>query len=504
VTTTTADGGGAKPITGESPGLAFPLILAGSALVLGLLAGGFVAGGQASKAFAIAVIALPAVLWFRPQYAPVVLITAALTIEQFPYTVGAGNGAATDRIPLFKGLSGGTHVSLADLLFVMLLVFWLLKRGVPGVRPLQWTPINRALVVLLGAVAFGVMVGTLHHGQLRVALMEVRPYAYLAATYLLVSAFMTSKATLRPILWAFVLGSGFKAGQGVMLFVRTRHLEPRPEALLGHEESVFFGIFILLTVGLWLFQIRGRLRTTATLLLPLVIVADLTNSRRTAWVILFAGLAAMFAAGYVCLPERRRFLRRVLLVIALGSVVYFPAYWNHNGSLAQPARAIHSVVSPDKRDELSNLYRVQEDANLKYNIRQAKIFGKGFGVPIDYALPIVNLSEVDPLIAYIPHNGVLYIFMRLGIFGAIAFWSVIGIGIVTACRLARAKDRELALFGALTVAALLGYVFMGYNDQGFFFYRIAFVIGALLGIADFGLRTLLDTESNLERAAAAP
>jgi hypothetical protein len=94
--------------------------------------------------------------------------------------------------------------------------------------------------------------------------------------------------------------------------------------------------------------------------------------------------------------------------------------------------------------------------------------------------------------------------MRLGIFGAIAFWSVIGIGIVTACRLARAKDRELALFGALTVAALLGYVFMGYNDQGFFFYRIAFVIGALLGIADFGLRTLLDTESNLERAAAAP
>jgi O-antigen/teichoic acid export membrane protein len=474
VTTTRADGQGRIAAPNDRRLLGLAVALGAGAVVLGALAGQLVVSGHGSKVFAFAVVALPVVLWQRPQLTPVVLVLAALTIEQFPYLVGTQNGAATDRIPLFQGLSGGTHVTPADLVLVMLLVFWLLKRGTDA--------------VLLSAVLLGVVVGMAHHSQLRVALMEVRPYAYLGVTYLLCSVFLTTIGAFRAVLWAFVLGSGFKAGQGILLFVRARHLNPRPEALLGHEEALFFGIFMFLTLALWLFQIRGTLRTTATLLVPVVLVADLTNGRRTAWVIIFAGLIALFAVGFACLPQRRRFLRRLLVVIGLFSVVYFPAYWNHDGGLAQPARAVHSVISPDKRDAASNQYRVQEDANLEYNIRQGRIVGKGFGVPIDYALPIVDISSIDPLIAYIPHNGVLYIFMRMGIFGAIAFWSLVGIGIITACRLARAAEPEVGVFGAVIVAALLGYVFMGYNDQGFFFYRIAFVIGSLLAIADVGLR----------------
>jgi O-antigen/teichoic acid export membrane protein len=468
--------------------LGIALALGSGAVLLGALAGQLVVSGHSSTVFAFAAVALPFVLWQRPQLTPVVLVLAALTIEQFRYTVGTRNGAATDKIPFFQGLSGGTHVTPADLLLLMLLVFWVLKRGTEGVRPLERTPLNRALLALLGAVFLGVLVGMAHHSQVRVALMEVRPYAYIAITYLLGSVFLTTIAAFRAVLWAFVLGSGFKAGQGVLIYLHARHLDPRPEALLGHEESFFFGIFVFLTLALWLFQIRGTLRTTATFLLPVVLVADLTNGRRTAWLIMFAGLLALVAVGFVCLPQRRRFLQRLVVVLAVFSLLYFPAYWNHNGGLAQPARAVHSFISPDKRDLASNVYRIQEDKNLEYNIRQGKIFGKGFGVPIDYALQIVDISSIDPLIAYIPHNGVLYIFMRMGIVGAVAFWSLIGIGIITACRLARTAEPQVAVFGAVIVAALLAYVLMGYNDQGFFFYRIAFVIGSLLAIADVGLR----------------
>ena len=73
--------------------------------------------------------------------------------------------------------------------------------------------------------------------------------------------------------------------------------------------------------------------------------------------------------------------------------------------LAQPARALRSTVSPDPRDESSDLYRVQENANLKLNIQQSGPLGKGFGVPINYALPIADVSNFDPMIKYIPHNG---------------------------------------------------------------------------------------------------
>jgi hypothetical protein len=174
--------------------------------------------------------------------------------------------------------------------------------------------------------------------------------------------------------------------------------------------------------------------------------------------------------------------------MAVVLAVYLPAYWNKTGGLAQPARAIHSAVSPDPRDAASNLYRIQEDANLKLNIHEGGLLGKGFGVPIDYALPIVDISATDPLIAYIPHNGVLYIPMRMGVAGAIAFWSLLAAGLITACRLARSRDRELAVVGALLACGLVAYALQGYNDQGFFFYRIAFVMGTLFGVAHAATR----------------
>jgi hypothetical protein len=263
---------------------------------------------------------------------------------------------------------------------------------------------------------------------------------------------------------------------------------PKPEAVLGHEEAYIFGVFILLVAALWLFGVRGRLRKTATWLLPLVIAADLANNRRAAWLVLGGGLIVLVVIGYCALPSRRRALNRGALVLAAFSAVYLPAYWNKTGGLAQPARAIHSQISPDPRDAASNLYRFQENANLKYNIHLGGLLGRGFGVPIDYALPIVDISNVDPNIKYVPHNGILYIAMRMGVLGMLAFWALLGSAIIAGCRLARAVDRELAVIGALIASTLVGYALLGSVDQGFFFYRVALITGTLLGLAEAARR----------------
>jgi O-antigen ligase len=263
---------------------------------------------------------------------------------------------------------------------------------------------------------------------------------------------------------------------------------PRPEAVLGHEDALFLTSCVLLAAALWLFDVRGRMRTVATWMLPIVIAADLANTRRAAWFVLGGGglVLAIIAAKH--LPWRRLLVLRVGAVVCVVLVAYLPAYWNKTGGLAQPARAIRSVIAPGTRDAASDLYRVQEDANLKVNIREGGPLGRGFGVPIDYPLPIVDISDIDPFIAYIPHDGVLYVLMRMGIVGGIAVWSLIGIGIIGACRLARTRERELAALGALVAGILIGYVFEAAIDQGFFFYRIAFLIGTLLGTVEAARR----------------
>jgi peptidoglycan/LPS O-acetylase OafA/YrhL len=90
----------------------------------------------------------------------------------------------------------------------------------------------------------------------------------------------------------------------------------------------------------------------------------------------------------------------------------------------------------------------------------------------------------------------------MGLLGAIAFWSLLGLAIVYGCRLARSVERELAVVGAVVVAMVVAYAFEGHTDQGFFYYRVAFVMGTLLGLAE-AARRMLPPEGRRLRAEPA-
>ena len=473
-------------------------LLSALSVLIGLVSGTAGSAGLEGALFALLAIALIVALWKRPELSPIVVLVAALTIEQFPFTTGqpgATPGMAptpsnyTDRLPLFHGLGGGLHVSPADLLLLALLTIWVLKRETTATTSVPRSATTYAVAAVVLAAFVGLAVGQAHGGELRTALTEVRPYMYLAIAYVVATVFTTRLSVLHTAMWAIVLGSGFKAAQALQSFLGVRNQIPRPDFIVGHEEALFFSLFILLTACLWIFRVPGPLRTTATALLPLVLMADLVNSRRAAWLILGGELIALSIVTMVALPARRRFMGKVLAVVLLVSAVYFPAYWNHSGALAGPARAVKSAVAPNTRDESSDRYRIQENENLRLNIRQGGAIGRGFGVPIDYMQgSITDISSIDPMIRFVPHNGVLYILMRMGLFGGIAFWSLLGAGILTGCRLVRSRNPEVAVFGTVLACVLVGYALEGYNDQGFFMYRIAFVVGTLLGLGEAARR----------------
>jgi RodZ C-terminal domain len=485
-------------------------LLATLSVLIGLVSGMGGSAGQGGALFALASIALIVVIWKQPALSPIVVLLAALTVEQFPFTSGQPGSISmaptpsdyTDRLPLFHGLGGGLHVSPADLLLLALLTIWMLKRETSETTTVPRSALTCAVGAVVLAAFVGLAVGQAHGGELRTALTEVRPYMYLGIAYLVATVFTTRLSVLHAAMWAIVLGSGFKAAQAFQSFLTVRNQIPRPDFIVGHEEALFFSLFMALTACLWIFQVPGRLRTTATVLFPLILIADLVNSRRAAWLILGGELIALTIVTMVAVPARRRFMSKVLALALIVSAVYFPAYWNHTGALAGPARAVKSAVAPNTRDESSDLYRMQENENLKLNIREGGAIGRGFGLPIDYAQgSITDISSIDPLIRYVPHNGVFYILMRMGLFGGIAFWSLLGVGILTGCRLVRSRNREVAVFGALLACGLVGYALEGYNDQGFFMYRIAFVIGTLLGLGEAARR--LEARGDVLEAAPA-
>lgn len=492
-----------------------PLLVAG-AIAVGLIAGALATAGHVGDVVGLAAVLIPVVIWKRPQLGPLVLMMSALLIEQTQELIqptGAGDLSSTasvptvtipvtNKVPLFSGI-GSLHIEPADLLLLTVLIVYLVRCSSWGPR---WWPSSRvagAIAIVMGFVVYGLVLGLLDHGSLRESLQEIRPFFYLAATYVLTSVLIRSRKAFHMMLWGFVIAEAVKALQGLYVYLETRSWSPRPDSVLSHEEAYFFSIYILLVLALWMFGQRGRLRTTATSLLPLIFFVDLVNNRRTAWLVLGGGLLTLVAIGYFQLPDRRRQITRGMIVALLLSAVYFPLFWNNQGTLGQPATALKSEFSPDPRDASSDLYRDQENANLQYNIKHDGILGAGFGVPIDYALPIDDLRQTDPLLDYIPHNGVLYVMMRLGLLGTVAFWSMMAAAIIAGCRLAKAMEREIAMVGALSACAIVGYALDGATDQGFYLYRIAFVTGCLLGLAEAG-RHLLETSRPRRRDRSGP
>ncbi|MEA2670490.1 MAG: hypothetical protein QOG45_710 [Chloroflexota bacterium] len=453
------------------------------ALVAGPAIGLLDSQGLAAVVAVVVCMLLAMLLWRIPVSAVLMPAAAALVIEQFPLEFA---DRLTEHVLVFRSLNttglSGLFVTPSELLLATAVLIWLVRGMARRDLSLPRSALAAGLATLVLFIAAAAVHGMATGGQLRIVINEVRPFLYVPVLYLLASQLLRTRGQVWSLLWVVVLATGFKGIQGSYRSLLLAGLQPARESVLGHEEAVFFSIFILVTAGLWLFRIKGRLRLVATLLLPFVVNADLANQRRTAWVILPIGLVLLLVSAWVhCTAQRRRILAFGLVAAAL-SGLYLGVFWSSSSTAAQPARAIRSAFAPSTRDGNSDQYRVIENLDLGIDIRQSTPLGLGFGRPIPHPVPLPNdASDLDPLIDYVPHNGVLYEWLRTGIGGALALWFVIGAAAVVACRVVRVADHRLALMGAVGLCTIAAYVVEGWYDQGLMTYRVAFLVGCVLG-----------------------
>lgn len=464
------------------------VITVGAAVVVlgglfGALASLLALGGHASLVVVLVWFLLPIISWRLPVGGVVLLAGSALLFEQFPLGIA---DRLTELVPLFKSFSasaglGGLYLNPVEVMISTVLLTWVVKGTVDGRLSLPRGQLAIGVAALALVVALAEVHGLLAGGVYSISLWEVRPWLYLSLMYLLASELTTRRSLLSGILWTIVITSGLKAAQAIYRYIVLRGVLPQPESLLEHEEAVFFGIFLTLVALLWLFKVRGRLRTVATLLAPVVLAGNMVNNRRTAWIILGAGIILALLLTWLQDPTRRRFVNITAVVLLLVGAGYLPLFWNSTGALAEPAQAVKSAIDPGQRDQSSDLYRVYENFNLGVQIRQTTPLGVGFGRELVNTIPLPDLSKGDQFILYIPHNQILYLWLRTGVPGALAFWFFIGAAVVSGCRLVRARDRYYSLLGALTVCSLSAYLIEGWYDMGLTSFRVAIFMGCLLG-----------------------
>ncbi len=450
--------------------------------------GGPMAALLALSAFII--FAIPVIIWNWPIAGLYILIAGAAIIDN---AVPTQPPIITGWIPLYLNIAnaigffahthpiGGIKATPAELIMGWTFLCWLVRSIVH--RDLKFEPgmfyiwIIFWILNVFRAFLYGLVTG----GQFLTALWEIRAECYFVAAYFMASNLITDRRQLKVLLWISVLGIGLMGILGTAKYIRYGPSVSH-QGIMSHEDSLFFNIIFLVVLVLGLAKTEPWILFAALALMPTALIADLENHRR-------AGIAAFAVAVIpvlmmlaVSLKKRRRSVITFIIGFAVFSIFYLVAFWNAPGALAMPARAFRSKYgSPSSRDVMSDNYRLAENANLNFTRNLNLWWGYGYGKP--YATPNPMPYIPDPLQLIIPHNGILWMWMRLGTVGFYCFWMMIALALVRGASTIRDMDDPLVQsFGIICIAMILMLIIYGQYDTQFAVYRSMYYSGALLGV----------------------
>jgi hypothetical protein len=457
------------------------------------------------------VVSVPVLIWIKPEAGIYFLFFAATTCT----AVGGGALRITmpgSFIPLWMNIStigaGFAHTNALNAIYfapceiIMILVglSMIIKGIVSGTWQFRGGVLWKPFAIYLAFVCFGFVKGMTSGGDMTMALYEVRPQFWWAIGYFLAANLIRDRKQAMVLLWLAVIGPGL---QSVSVFATYASMGFKSDenGISVHDDSLLFNMLMFVFFLGVMTKSNKRMTWFAAFFLPTALISQLANQRR-------AGIAAFIIAFVPLLPimyslfqEQRKRVTSFAIVFFALVAVYMPIAWNGTGAWALPARAIRSQSQPTERDASSDYYRLAEEANLKFTRNLDPWRGQGYGKPFGklFVLATTNVGFLD----YMPHHSVLWVWMRLGHFGFLAFFMLISSTIVLGLQVLRkVKDLQLRILGVLGVLYTLMIWVFGKYDLVFANGRQLFLCGTLVGV--LGVLEQIDRNHRGESEVIAP
>jgi hypothetical protein len=242
-------------------------------------------------------------------------------------------------------------------------------------------------------------------------------------------------------------------------------------------------VFIVICAASFLWSSKPGYRLSAfglTLLAMFVVFAARRRAAvvgaESALIVLGIMLAVTYSGRFA------RWFPFALLIL----VVYAGVFWNNPNAPGQPIRAFKTVFlnqTLNERDRQSDDYRLIENYNIWANIRAKPLLGSGFGVPYAKPVPLADLSSIWPFWDYIPHNAILWLWMKGGLPLFLGFWFLVGCVFTHATSLSvRLKEPLPVAILASICAVIVMVVLMAYVDLGLHSTRLMTLLGMSIGL----------------------
>lgn len=331
------------------------------------------------------------------------------------------------------------------------------------------------------ALIYGFVRGAIAGGDMFLGLFESRYLFYVPICYVLAANTIRTLAQAKTIIAITVVAVGLFAIEGTyrrLVLIDGHQLNVIQEFAFQHEDVIFLGSAIVLVLGLLAFGAKGSYRLAGIVLLPLMTFAMFASQRRAGFIAL---LVAIVALSLVLLVAKRKAFFLLMVPMLLGTAAYMPIFWNDTGLIGQPARAVRSIWQPDARDAASNTARLLEKINVIATIKSDPLLGVGFGREYTFVVPGVDLSWW-PLWRYVTHANVLWLWIKMGFLGFVAFWVLIGAAITRAVQLTKRRGPpEARAFAVLALGTVMTIFVFSYVDIGFLSGRTMILFGTILG-----------------------
>lgn len=425
------------------------------------------------------------------------LVNPVIGVYAIVFLSLVGDTVTSTWYPFTKNLSSAESIFYVDdslvvnpleLVVAATLASWLLRQIGAG-------RLNFVKGRLLGPLmVFAVFVGTglvhglfVRGGDTTVGLWEARPLVYLPILYVLITNLLTSARQHERLF--FVAIAGVVAQSLLALWY---YLGQRPEdrleleSLTEHAASIHMSALMVFTLALVLLPGCSARRRWWMLAgaVPVTWVWVLSQRRAAAIALAFGVLLL----GVVLLWKHRgRALWFLPMVIVVGAA-YTLAFWNSTSPAGTAAQAIKSVIAPESlsaADYSSNLYRQIEAFDLWFTIRADEVRGVGFGQPFYQVIPLPDISFF-PFWQYMPHNSILWIWLKMGYFGFVAMLFFVARAVQHGARSVlrvASPDQTAVVFGALAYVVM--YMIYAYVDIAWDIRSMVFLAVALAICADF-------------------
>ena len=421
----------------------------------------------------------------HPAVGLYVLFGSALLFEQF---LVPGLSPITQYSRIFQNLSVYTPIplrfSMVDLLILLTAAGLAAQHLRARHEPLRMGAFGWAIVAYFAVFLLGIVIGAARGGAWKpdVALNELRAPVHLCVSYFLAANLLRERRQLQVVMWLFVVVVGIKALQAILNYLEARSLSYWLDAVSSHEDVVFWAPTVALAVVALVLGLRTRLAYALFATAPIILAAEFLSNRRVGFIALGVTLVAVTVLLSFSHP------RRAATIAAIGATVvvsYTLLFWDAEGPIAEPLRAVRTIVDPSGLplvDQFSNTWREIENDNIAYTVQHLPATGVGLGQRYLFER---EPSEVPfEYWRFITHNAPLWLWLKAGPIGAFALWFLVARALlVSAALYRRHAEPSLRLVIALPIALVVSQIVFSSVELGLTYSRTMIALGTTLGLA---------------------